>query len=42
LWRRATTSTAQREDRQIDEALFFEVCAVPATGETKAAIRRGR
>jgi type II secretory pathway predicted ATPase ExeA len=33
---------AQREARQIDEALFFEVCAVPATSETKAATRRRR
>jgi type II secretory pathway predicted ATPase ExeA len=33
---------AQREARQIDEALFFEICAVPATSETKAAVRRRR
>ena len=35
-------AAAQREARQIDETLFFEVCAMPATGETKAAIRRRR
>ncbi len=35
-------AAAQREARQIDETLFFEVCAVPATSETKAAIRRRR
>jgi general secretion pathway protein A len=33
---------AQREARQIDETLFFETCAIPASGETKAAIRRRR
>jgi type II secretory pathway predicted ATPase ExeA len=33
---------AQREARQIDEALFFEICAVPATSEAKAATRRRR
>jgi hypothetical protein len=33
---------AQREARQIDEALFFEICAVPATSEAKAAARRRR
>jgi len=33
---------AQREARQIDETLFFENYAVPATSETKAAIRRRR
>ena len=32
----------QREARQIDETLFFETCAVPATSETKPAIRRRR
>jgi general secretion pathway protein A len=35
-------AAAQREARQIDETLFFEVSAMPATGETKAAIRRRR
>jgi type II secretory pathway predicted ATPase ExeA len=35
-------AAAQREARQIDETLFFEVCAVPAIGETKAATRRRR
>jgi phytoene/squalene synthetase len=36
-------AAAQREARQIDETLFFEVCAAAATaGETKAAIRRRR
>jgi type II secretory pathway predicted ATPase ExeA len=35
-------AAAQREARQIDETLFFEVCAMPAAGETKAAIRRRR
>ena len=35
-------AAAQREARQIDEALFFEVCAVPATSEAKAATRRRR
>ena len=33
---------AQRDARQIDETLFFEICAVPAASETKAAIRRRR
>jgi type II secretory pathway predicted ATPase ExeA len=33
---------AQREARQIDEALFFEICAMPATSEAKAAGRRRR
>jgi type II secretory pathway predicted ATPase ExeA len=33
---------AQREARQIDEALFFEICAVPATSEAKVATRRRR
>jgi general secretion pathway protein A len=32
----------QREARQIDETLFFELCAVPAAGDTKAATRRRR
>jgi hypothetical protein len=35
-------AAAQREARQIDETLFFETCGVPASGETKAAIRRRR
>ncbi len=35
-------AAAQREARQIDETLFFEVCAVPAASEAKAAIRRQR
>ena len=35
-------AAAQREARQIDETLFFEVCAMPATGETKTATRRRR
>ncbi len=35
-------AAALRDARQIDETLFFEVCAVPATGETKAASRRRR
>jgi general secretion pathway protein A len=35
-------AAAQREARQIDETLFFEVSAVPAAGEAKAAIRRRR
>ena len=35
-------AAARREARQIDETLFFEVCAVPAGSETKAAIRRRR
>ena len=35
-------AAAQREAHQIDEALFFEICAVPATSETKTAIRRRR
>jgi type II secretory pathway predicted ATPase ExeA len=34
-------AAAQREARQIDETLFFEICAVPAS-EAKAAIRRRR
>jgi general secretion pathway protein A len=35
-------AAAQREARQIDEALFFETCAVPDISQTKAAIRRRR
>jgi general secretion pathway protein A len=35
-------AAAQREARQIDETLFFEVCAVPATSENKTAPRRRR
>jgi type II secretory pathway predicted ATPase ExeA len=35
-------TAAQREAHQIDETLFFDVCAVPTTSETKAAIRRRR
>jgi general secretion pathway protein A len=35
-------AAAQREARQIDETLFFEICAVPAASEAKAAIRRRR
>jgi general secretion pathway protein A len=35
-------AAAQRDARQIDETLFFEVSAVPAAGETKAVIRRRR
>jgi type II secretory pathway predicted ATPase ExeA len=43
-------AAAQREGRaegalragQIDEALFFEICAVPAISETKTATRRRR
>ena len=35
-------ATAQREARRIDETLFFEICAVPATSEAKAATRRRR
>jgi general secretion pathway protein A len=35
-------AAAQREARQIDETLFFEICAVPTANETKAAIRRRR
>jgi type II secretory pathway predicted ATPase ExeA len=33
---------ARREARQIDETLFFEVCAVPVVSEAKAATRRRR
>ena len=35
-------AAVQREARQIDEALFFEICAMPAASETKAATRRRR
>jgi general secretion pathway protein A len=35
-------AAAQREARQIDETLFFEICAVPAASEAKATIRRRR
>jgi hypothetical protein len=35
-------AAAQRDARQIDETLFFEICAVPTANETKAAIRRRR
>jgi type II secretory pathway predicted ATPase ExeA len=35
-------AAAQRDARQIDETLFFEICAVTAPNETKAAIRRRR
>ncbi len=35
-------AAAQREARQIDEALFFETCAVPDASQTKAATRRRR
>jgi type II secretory pathway predicted ATPase ExeA len=35
-------AAAQREARQIDETLFFEICAMPATNEAKAASRRRR
>jgi general secretion pathway protein A len=35
-------AAAQRDARQIDEGLFFEIYAVPATSETKAATRRRR
>jgi hypothetical protein len=35
-------AAAQREARQIDETLFFEVCAVSAASDTKAATRRRR
>jgi len=33
-------AAAQRDACQIDETLFFEICAVPASGQTKAVIRR--
>ena len=35
-------AAAQRDARQIDETLFFEVCAMPAAAETKATTRRRR
>jgi hypothetical protein len=35
-------AAAQREARQIDETLFFEVSAMPAANEAKAASRRRR
>jgi type II secretory pathway predicted ATPase ExeA len=35
-------AAARREARQIDETLFFEVCAVPVASEPKAAARRRR
>ncbi len=35
-------TAAQREARQIDEALFFETCGVPTANETKAVIGRRR
>jgi general secretion pathway protein A len=35
-------AAAQREARQIDETLFFEVSAMPASNEAKAASRRRR
>lgn len=35
-------AAAQREARQIDETLFFEICAVPAASDAKAAIHRRR
>ena len=35
-------AAAQRDARQIDEALFFEICAAPVAGETKIASRRRR
>jgi len=35
-------AAARREARQIDETLFFEVCAVPVVSEAKAATRRRR
>jgi type II secretory pathway predicted ATPase ExeA len=35
-------AAARREARQIDETLFFEVCAAPAASEAKAATRRRR
>ena len=35
-------AAAQREARQIDEALFFETCAVATAGEARPAIRRRR
>jgi type II secretory pathway predicted ATPase ExeA len=35
-------AAAQREARQIDEALFFEICAMPAASEAKVVGRRRR
>jgi general secretion pathway protein A len=35
-------AAAQREARQIDETLFFEICAMPAANQAKAASRRRR
>jgi general secretion pathway protein A len=35
-------AAVQRQARQIDEALFFETCAVPPAAETRAATGRGR
>ena len=35
-------AAVQREARQIDEALFFETCAVATASDTRAAIRRRR
>ena len=35
-------TAAQREARQIDETLFFEICAMPAASDTKATTRRRR
>ena len=35
-------AAAQRQARQIDEALFFETCAATTAGEAKAASRRRR
>jgi type II secretory pathway predicted ATPase ExeA len=35
-------AAAQREARQIDETLFFEICAMPAANQARAASRRRR
>jgi type II secretory pathway predicted ATPase ExeA len=35
-------TAAQREARQIDEALFFETCGLSTASDTKAAVRRRR
>ena len=35
-------AAVQREARQIDEALFFETCAVASAGDSRAPIRRRR
>jgi hypothetical protein len=35
-------AAAQRDARQIDETLFFEICSAATAGEAKAAIRRRR